>query len=118
MARPKRKQIKFTEESVNALAQEIYNDSHNIKAKITRLFSKWETKVKDGGEIQALGESITKLIVAEAKVYDQKLVLLRYLKEIVFAKGSGVETEDIKTKVSSEDRNKLIKEVAMQVNKS
>lgn len=118
MSRPKRKKIEFTEESVNALAQEIYNDSHNIKAKIARLFTKWEAKVKEGGDIQALGETIGKLIVAEAKVYDQKLVLLRYLKEIVFAKNTGSENEGKKSQVSSADRNKLIKEVAMQVNRT
>lgn len=118
MPRPKRRQIKFDEESVNALAQEIYNDSHNIKAKIARLFTKWETKVKEGGEIQALGETIAKLIVAEAKTVDQKLVLLRYLKEVVFAKEVKSDEGQKSGSVSSSERNKLIKEVAMQVNNS
>ena len=118
MPRPKRKQLKFDEASVNVLLQEIYNDSHTIKAKIARLFTKWETKVKEGGDIAALGETIAKLIVAEAKTVDQKLVLLRYLKEVVFAKDVKSD-EGVKTgTVSSSERNKLIKEVAMQVNNS
>lgn len=117
MARPKRKKLKFDEDSVNELLQEIYVDSHNIKAKIARLFTKWEAKIKDGGEIQALGETIAKLIIAEAKTIDQKLVLLRYLKEVVFAKNTNSEVEQSKEKVSSEERNKLIKQVTMEVHK-
>jgi len=117
MARPKRKQLKFDEDSVNSLLQEIYNDSHNIKAKIARLFTKWEAKVKEGGEIAALGETIGKLIVAEAKTVDQKLVLLRYLKEVVFAKQTVSEDGDKKI-VSKKNRNDLIKQVSEEVQKS
>ena len=32
--RPHRRKLKFDEESVNGLLQEIYEESHNIKAKI------------------------------------------------------------------------------------
>lgn len=46
MARPKRKKIKFTEESLENLFQEIYDENHNIKAEISRLFTKWETRIK------------------------------------------------------------------------
>jgi len=89
MARPKRKRLEFTEDSVNKLLQEIYEDSHNQKAKITRLFNKWETKVKENGEVAAIGDQIVKLIAAEAKNVDQKIMLLRYLKEVVFDKKDG-----------------------------
>jgi len=87
--RPKRKQLKFDEESVNNLLQEIYNDSHNIKAEITRLYNKWETKVKEPGEIQAFGGEIIKLIAAKAKNQEQKIMILKYLKEVVFDKREG-----------------------------
>lgn len=84
MPRPVRKKLKFDDESVNKLLQEIYDESFNIKAKITRLFNKWETKIKETGEVAAIGDQIVKLIAAEAKNQDQKIVLLRYLKEVVF----------------------------------
>ena len=84
MARPVRRRIKFDEESVNDLLQEIYNDSHSIKAKITRLFTKWELKVKENSEVAAIGDQIVKLIMAEAKNQDQKIMLLKYLKEVVY----------------------------------
>ncbi len=84
MPRPVRRRLTFDEESANKLFQEIYDESHNIKAKITRLFTKWELKVKEGGEIQAIGDQIVKLIAAEAKNQDQKIMLLKFLKEVVF----------------------------------
>lgn len=108
MARPKRKKLKFDETSVNNLLQEIYNESHNIKAKITRLFTKWETQVKENGEVAAVGDQIVKLIAAEAKNQDQKIMLLKYLKEVVFDKeqSSGKKTED--GDISTEERSALI----------
>lgn len=110
MARPIRKKLKFDEESVNKLLQEIYDDSHNIRAKISRLFTKWEQKVKEGGEIAALGDQIVKLISAEAKNQDQKIMLLKYLKEVVFkdknVENSG-ETEEQK-EITAERRNELL----------
>ena len=88
MARPTRKKLTFDEESVNKLLQEIYDESFNIKAKIARLFSKWEVKIKDNAEIAVIGDQIVKLIAAEAKNQDQKIMLLKYLKEVVFDKCS------------------------------
>jgi len=111
MARPKRKTLKFNEESVNKLLQEIYNDTHNIRAKLSRLFTKWEAKVKEGGEIQAMGDQIVKLINAEAKNQDQKIMLLKYLKEVVFIEknpsGSSKSNND-DDEISSKRRNELI----------
>lgn len=116
MPRPKRRKLKFDEESVNNLLQEIYDDSHNQKAKITRLFTKWETKVKESGEVAAIGDQIVKLIAAEAKNQDQKISLLRYLKEVVFDKkgpaagvleGGSTDTNDGE-EVSTDRRNELL----------
>jgi len=126
MARPKRKRLEFTEDSVNKLLQEIYEDSHNQKAKITRLFNKWETKVKENGEVAAIGDQIVKLIAAEAKNVDQKILLLRYLKEVVFDKKDGggvVSTGNVSTgtdengNVSTDRRNELLKFVEEEVEK-
>jgi len=107
--RPTRRKIKFDEDSVNTLFQELYNDTYNIKAKITRLFTKWEQKVKEGGEIAAIGDQIVKLLGAEAKNQDHKLILLKLLKEVVFDKSSkgSNDPEDV-TVVSSERRSELL----------
>ena len=119
MGRPKRKKLDFTEDSVNKLLQEIYEDSHNQKAKITRLFTKWETKVKENGEVAAIGDQIVKLIAAEAKNVDQKIMLLRYLKEVVFDKGSGIAGKNVSVEeqgeVSTDRRNQLIEFVSSEL---
>ena len=114
MPRPIRKRLNFDEESVNKLLQEIYDESHNIKAKIARLFTKWELKVKETGEVQAIGDAIIKLIAAEAKNQDQKIMLLRYLKEVVFdnkaneGNNSNKKSEEAGN-VTSDRRNEILK---------
>jgi hypothetical protein len=126
MPRPPRRQLKFDEDSVNKLLQEIYDESHNIKAKIARLFSKWETKVKESGEVAAIGDQIVKLIAAEAKNQDQKIMLLRYLKEVVFENKDGGSTSTSKSGndkpedkkyVTTDRRNELLNFVADEVEK-
>ena len=126
MPRPKRKQLKFDEDSVNKLLQEIYDESHNQKAKITRLFTKWETKIKETGEVAAIGDQIVKLISAEAKNQDQKIMLLRYLKEVVFdKKGEGgvttpsgqSQSADENGSVSTDRRNELLTFVKDEIEK-
>jgi hypothetical protein len=120
MPRPTRRQLKFDEDSVNKLLQEIYDESHNIKAKIARLFTKWELKVKEGGEIQAIGDQIVKLISAEAKNQDQKIMLLRYLKEVVFDNKTGngeVKTNTDKESVSADRRSELLSMVQKELDK-
>jgi hypothetical protein len=120
MPRPKRKKIEFTEESVNNLFQEIYDENHNIKAQITRLFTKWETRIKEEGNIAAIGDQVVKLIAAQAKNQDQKIMVLRYLKEIVFIKdggggtavSSGTQSSDSTEDVDTARRNELIGMVA------
>lgn len=115
MARPKRKKIYFTEESVNNLFQEIYNENHNIKAEISRLFTKWETRIKEDGNIAAIGDQVVKLIAARAKNQDQKIMILKYLKEVVFVdKAGGGATVgrtlplEEKEELSTDRRNELL----------
>lgn len=122
MARPKRRQLKFDEDSVNKLLQEIYDESFNVKAKIARLFTKWETKVKESGEVAAIGDQIVKLIAAEAKNQDQKIVLLRYLKEVVFDNKNGSGSSDKmddeeRKKITSNRRNELVEMVQDELEK-
>jgi len=119
MPRPLRKRLQFNEESVNKLLQEIYDDSYNIKAKITRLFTKWETKVKESGEVAAIGDQIVKLIAAEAKNQDQKIMLLKYLKEVVFDNKSNNNNETSKSEetgtLTTDRRNELLNFVQSEI---
>jgi len=115
MARPKRKRLEFDTDSVNKLLQEIYDESHNIKAKISRLFTKWELKIKENGDIAAIGDQIVKLIAAEAKNQDQKIMLLKYLKEVVFDKKDNDDKSvgnDDNRSIDSNRRSELIRMVS------
>lgn len=120
MPRPPRRRLKFDEDSVNKLLQEIYDDTHNIKARINRLFTKWEQKVKEGGEIAAIGDQIVKLLVAEAKTQDQKIMLLRYLKEVVFDNNTASAFPNTKKpekegEMTTDRRNELLDMVAKRL---
>jgi hypothetical protein len=121
MPRPKRKKIKFDDEdSLNDLLQEIYDDSHNIRSQIRRLFTKWEAKVKEGGEIQAIGDQIIKLINAASKNQDQKIMLLKYLKEVVFEKNkksSNDNDDNASSEMTKERRSALINLVQDELSK-
>jgi len=119
MPRPQRKKLKFDEESVNKLLQEIYDDSYNIRAKIARLFTKWETKIKETGEVAAIGDQIVKLIAAEAKNQDQKIMILKYLKEVVYdnKNSNSNNNDDEKSIVDSNRRNELLNFVAEELRK-
>lgn len=123
MPRPTRRQLKFDEDSVNKLLQEVYDDSHNIKAKIARLFTKWEIKVKESAEVAVIGDQIVKLIAAEAKNQDQKIMLLRYLKEVVFDNKSNTNSPSSSTNsdengnVTPDRRNELLKMISNEIEK-
>ena len=88
MARPKRKYLQFgNEESMNNLLQEIYNESHNIRAQVIGLFNKWNKDVKEIGEVAAVGDKIAKLLVILSKNQDQKIMLLKHMKDSVYLEG-------------------------------
>ena len=121
MPRPTRKKMQLDQASIEKLLQEIYDDTHNIKANIRRLFIKWESKVKENGEVAALGDQIIKLINAEAKNQDQKILLLKFLKDVVFPatntlQGKTESTGDDET-ITPAKRNELIQMVKNELEK-
>jgi|SRR5579859_822412 len=113
MPRIARKKIKFTEESLNELYQECYNDSYNYRATINNFLSKWSILVKDEGNIAAMGKEIVALLNALGKTNEQKIVLLKVLKDILNDK-SDREPEvpnvaDAEETMSDEARQSLLK---------
>ncbi len=113
MPRPKRINIEFTEKGVNELYQEVYNDSHNYKAQITSILARWTPFVKDEGNIAAMGKEIVALMNQLAKTNDQKIVLLKILKEIVFDKKSTGEVKsnasDAQVHLSDDSKKELLR---------
>lgn len=106
MPRKKRTKLEFTSDGVNKYMQELYDDSFTLKSKIDVLFRKWDLKVKEGGEIAAIGGEIVKLINAMAKNQDQRIMILKYLKEIVFIDSKTGEAAE---ETGSVDREAIIK---------
>lgn len=112
MARVKRKAIKFTEESLNELYQELYNDTHNYKAQVTAILARWSPLIKDEGNIAAMGKDVVNLMNAIARTNDQKIVLVKILKDIVFAKN---EIGDSNPNNSNPDQVTLSDEAKMEL---
>jgi len=121
MPRPTRKKMQLDQASIEKLLQEIYDDTHNIKANIRRLFVKWESRVKENGEVAAIGDQIIKLINAEAKNQDQKILLLKFLKDVVFpttnSLSSKTESNDDSETITPAKRNELIQMVKDELEK-
>jgi hypothetical protein len=86
MARIKRKKIEINEQSLQDLMQETYNDAHQIRSTIVALFNNWNSKVKEAGEIAAIGKEIVNLINALARNQDQKINLMKVLSDILKSK--------------------------------
>ncbi len=112
MPRIKRNRIKFTEESLNSMYQEVYNDTFNFKAKVDSLISKWSIHIKDEGNIAALGKEIVALMNQIGKTNDQKIVLLKLLKDIVYSvKNSETsnKSETGQVSISADAKNELMR---------
>jgi len=82
MPRPtKQRRIQFDIETINEMAKEIYNDTHNIRNKIARVMTKWETSSREPAEIAQIGDTFVKLVMAELKNYEIKVKLLGVVKD-------------------------------------
>lgn len=110
MPRPQKKKLKFTEESVNDFLQELYNDSLYIRTEVKNLKDKWTKHVNEGGEIAAIGKDIIGLLNAESKNQEQRIMLFKYLKEIVFAPDK-TKGETSQESINKDDKSELLKMV-------
>lgn len=112
MPRIKRKRIDFTEESLKELVQETYNDAHQIRSTIVALFNNWNTKVKELGEVAAVGKEVVNLINALARNQDQKITLLKVLSDIIYGKDKKASGAGSTTQTSSESDQPQLSEQA------
>jgi hypothetical protein len=110
VARPKRKKLQFgDEESLNNLLQEVYNESHNIRANVVSLFTVWNKNVKDNGEIAAVGDKLAKLLTILSKNQDQKIMILKHLKDSIYVdnKNKGDASEIKAGQISANEKDEL-----------
>lgn len=111
MPRIKRKRLAFTVESLNELYQECYNDHYNFKAQINSFLNKWSQLIKEDHHVVTMGKEIVSLINSLGKTNDQKLVLLKLLKEVVMNKNEKASDKksDGQITMSEEAKNELMK---------
>lgn len=83
MPKPARKKLKLTEESLNELYQELYNENHNLKNKTARLFLKLDNYAKNAESTAVLGDQIIKAVNLELGVHDKKINLLKVVKDVI-----------------------------------
>jgi len=106
--RPRKLQLNFDRDSINKLLQECYRDSHSYKSTINQLFTKWEKEAQEGPDIAAIGDSIIKALQLHLKNQDQKLLILKYLKDVVFAAESSKNEDNTQQNLEDEARNAII----------
>lgn len=112
MPRPTKKKLDFTQDSLNQLIQEIYTDTYNVRSDIRVLLNKWSQMVNTGGEVAAIGKNIVDLIKVEVSNNEQKLVLAKYLKEVVYAADKDGKIDNKSTPVlSGSDKSEILKRV-------
>jgi len=114
MPRPVKKKLKFTEESLNELVQECYNDTHTLRSEVTTLLNKWKRHAINEAEMVALGKEIVSLINQQDKVLEKKLSIVKVLKEVILSreKISVSEKDDKKVNdIEMSKINQLIEEI-------
>lgn len=114
MPKPSRKKLKLTEESLNELYQEIYNENHNLKNKTARLFLKLENYAKTAESTAVLGEQILKAVNLELGVHDKKINLLKVVKDVIRDKNalenkkSKDAGDESKPEITENDQSELL----------
>jgi hypothetical protein len=89
--RGRKSKITIDEESLEKILDECYHETNDLKTEINNIYSIWNTKVVEIGEIAAVGKDIVKLLDQRDKVIDKKLKVAQQIHNII------------------SDRNKLIK---------
>lgn len=113
MPKPARKKLKLTEESLNELYQELYNENHNLKNKTARLFLKLDTLAKGQDGAALLGEQIIKAVNLELGVHDKKINLLKVVKDVIRDKNAleNKKSKDVgdenKPDITENEKNEL-----------
>jgi len=89
--RGRKNKITIDEESLERILDECYHETNDLKTEINNIYSIWNTKVVEIGEIAAIGKDIVKLLDQRDKIIDKKLKVAQQIHNII------------------SDRNKMIK---------
>jgi hypothetical protein len=81
--RGRKSTFKIDEESLEKILEECYKDTNDLKAEITNIYSIWNAKVVEIGEIAVVGKDIVKLLDQRDKVIDKKLKVAQQIHNIL-----------------------------------
>lgn len=81
--RGRKGKILINEDTVERLLEECYHETNDLKAEITNIYTIWNNKVVDIGEIAAVGKDIVKLLDQRDKIIDKKLKVAQQINNII-----------------------------------
>lgn len=94
MAKPKRKEINFTKDSILTLMQEIYNELVEQRATAIRVQNKMLTMLKDPEDMTVIGPVLEKQQKVINDVVEKKLTLAK-LQSTIWEKSSNKEDDNM-----------------------
>lgn len=103
MPKVAKKKIKFDEESLNNICQEIYNDQFNHRARLSLLFKEWGSKAKTIEDINIIGAQILKILDLEGKNIEQKLGIGKLIKDVIKENKNAENSKNKSSKDNSQD---------------
>ncbi len=103
MSKVAKKKIKFDEESLNNICQEIYNDQFNHRARLSLLFKEWGSKAKTIEDINIIGAQILKILDLEGKNIEQKLGIGKLIKDVIKENKNAENSKNKSSKDNSQD---------------
>jgi hypothetical protein len=81
--RGRKPKITIDEESLERILDECYSETNDLKTEINNIYSIWNTKVVEIGEIAAVGKDIVRLLDQRDKVIDKKLRVAQQIHHII-----------------------------------
>jgi hypothetical protein len=91
--RGRKSKITIDEESLEKILDECYHETNDLKTEINNIYSIWNTKVVEIGEIAAIGKDIVKLLDQRDKVIDKKLKVAQQIHNIISEKNKLIKSQ-------------------------
>ena len=91
--RGRKQKITIDEESLERILDECYNETNDLKTEINNIYTIWNTKVVEIGEIAAVGKDIVKLLDQRDKVIDKKLRVAQQIHNIISEKNKMIKAQ-------------------------
>lgn len=78
-----RKKITIDEDTLQRILDECYQETNDLKTEISNIYTVWNTKIVEIGEIAAVGKDVVKLLDQRDKVIDKKLKIAQQIHAVL-----------------------------------